>query len=242
MKIEEFTICLHCGSDREVTNKQMQLLKGIEKKYKVHWNNRIDRYPYLYSSYSQLVNHSIVTSPTEWVILMNDRTFPSLDEIDKMISLLENGISCVFLHAVAFMGFSKELIRKIGWFDERFKDGGWEDRDWVWRLTEANLSLYESQESTYDYTWKSPLNIPGGHSSTPHWLKKWNGNNHDIVIRNLKEENYHHWDMFLGDERPDISNTWKTWGDSTLNIDYDKPNSGPAASTLLGGRKIINQT
>lgn len=241
MKINEITICLHCGCDREVTNKQMESLKGVEERYKVYWNNRIDRYPYMYPSYSQLINHSIVTSPTEWVILINDRTTPTVEEIDKMVNLLEKGTSCVFLYNVGFMGFSKELIRKIGWWDERFTHGGWEDRDWVWRLAEANLSLYESQESTYDYTWKSPLNVPGGQLSTPHWLKKWNGYDHNVVVRTMQEEKYQHWDLFLGEPRHDISSTWTKWEDSQLNIDYGGPGSGPSASQLLANRKILNQ-
>ena len=240
MKIEEFTICLHCGCTRDVTDKQIEALRPLESKYKVHWNNRIDRYPGMYSSYSQLINHSIATSHTEWLILINDRTFPTVDEVEKMIKLLQQGTSCVFLYNVGFMGFAKELIRKIGWWDERFIHGGWEDRDWVFRLAEANLSLYESQESTYDYTWKSPLNVPGGNSSTPHWLSKWNLNNYNHVLRVMPEQTYQHWDMFLGEPRENISSSWTSWGDSKLNIDFGGPGSGPSGSSILANRKIID--
>jgi len=239
MKIDEFTISLHCGCSRDITNKQIEALKPLEAKYKVHWNNRIDRYPKMYPSYSQLINHAIVTSPTEWVILINDRTYPKPEEVEKMLHLLENGMSCVLLYNVGFMGFAKELIRKIGWWDERFIHGGWEDRDWVWRLYEADLALYESQESTYDTTWKSPLNVPGGHSSTPHWLQKYNGYDHFVIVKTLAEEKYPHWDLFNGDPRSDISTTWKKWSDSILNIDYDKPESGPSGSSLIANRKLI---
>ena len=239
MKITEFTICLHCGCSNEVTNRQKQALSSLEIEYNIHWNNRIDRYPKMYPSYSQLINHSIVTSPTEWVVLINDRTSPTVDEIKKMLHLLETGMSCVLLYNVGFMGFAKELIRKIGWWDERFIHGGWEDRDWVWRIYMADLALYESQESTYDVTWKSPLNVPGAHNSTPHWLKKYDGNSHEVIYKNIPEEIYQHWDLFLGNERPDISKTWLKWADSTLNICYDKPESGLSGSSLLGNRKII---
>jgi len=243
MKIDEFTICLHCGCSREVTNSQMKMLQGIEKKYKVNWNNRIDRYPHMYKSYSLLINHSIVTSPTEWVILINDRTSPKIEEIDKMIHLLENGFACVFMYAVGFMGFAKELIRKIGWWDERFIHGGWEDRDWVWRLADADLALYESLDSTYDYSWKSPLNVPGGNSSTPHWLAKWDGYDPNVVIKNIDEEKYSHWDLFLGEPRPDISSTWKKWKDSKLSLGYNKPiqGIGPSGSDLLANRTILKK-
>jgi len=241
MSINEFTICLHCGCNQDIVKKQINALKGLEQEYKVHWNNRIDRYPYMYPSYSQLINHSIVTSPTEWVILINDRTSPTVDEIKKMLKLLTEGFACVFMFNVGFMGFAKELIRKIGWWDERYKYGGWEDRDWVWRLAEADLALYESQESTYDTTWKSPLNKPGAHESTPFWLAKWDGHDHNTIYKNIPDEKYQHWDLFLGKSKPEISATWKKWNDSVLNIQYDKPESGQSGSTLLAKRKIIKK-
>ena len=82
-KIKEFTICLHCGCSRDVTNAQMEALKPLEDKYKVHWNNRIDRHPEIYESYSELINDSVATSPSEWVILINDRTNPKVEEVEK---------------------------------------------------------------------------------------------------------------------------------------------------------------
>lgn len=243
IKIEEFTICLHCGSDRNVVNSQIEALKPLEEKYKVHWNNRIDRYPKLYPSYSQLINHSIATSKTEWIILINDRTYPTVPEVEKMIHLLENGMSCVMLYSVGFMGFSKELIRTVGWWDERFTLGGWEDRDWVFRMKLNNLSLYESIESNYDYSWKSPLNGPPGDAeSYPHWIVKWDTTRPDVVIRNIPEEKYDHWDLFLGDSNDLIKKSWKTWEDSTLNFYYDqslRPGSGQSGSSILGNRDII---
>lgn len=244
MKIEEFTLSLHCGCDRKIVNSQIDTLKPLENEYKVHWNNRIDRYPKLYPSYSQLINHAIATSPTEWVILINDRTYPTVEEVKKMIELLENGFGCVLLYSVGFMGFSKELIRKIGWWDERFILGGWEDRDWVFRLKLNNIALYESIESNYDYTWKSPLNGPlGDNESRPHWESKYDCVSYsDVIWKHLPEENYPHWDLFLGDPKPEISSSWKPWGQSILNLCYnqiDRPGSGPSGSSMIQDRVIM---
>lgn len=245
IKIKEFTICLHCGCSREVVNNQIEALKPLEKKYKVHWNNRIDRYPKLYPTYSQLINHSIVTSPTEWVILINDRTYPTVDEVEKMINLLENGFGCVFLYAVGFMGFSKELIRTIGWWDERFTLGGWEDRDWVFRLKLNDIALYESIESNYDYTWKSPLNGPiGDAESRPHWDAKYDMLSSDIIWKNIPEEKYQHWDLFIGDSKEEIKNSWKKWENSILNVFYnqtDRPGSGESGSNIIANRDILER-
>lgn len=247
VKINEFTISLHCGCNKEIVNNQMRALKPLEVDYKVYWNNRIDRYPKTYPSYSQLINHAIVTSPTEWVILINDRTYPTADEVNKMVGLLEDGFACVFLYAVGFMGFSKELIRTIGWWDERFELGGWEDRDWVLRLKMNDLALYESIESHYDYSWKSPLNGPPGDAeSKPHWDRKYDTVSYsDVIWKHLPEENYPHWDLFIGEPNQEIRSSWKKWNDSILNICYnqeDRPGSGPSGSSIIGNRIILEGT
>jgi len=241
IKITEFTICLHCGSDIEVVNNQMKLLKPLEKKYDVYWNNRIDRHPEIYESYSKLINHSIATSPTEWVILINDRTIPSLEEVEKMITLLESGFACVLLYNVGFMGFSKELIRKIGWWDERFSWAGWEDRDWVWRIHLNNLSLYESQESTYVHNWKTPLTA-SSYDGTAHWYSKYDQSYEDVIYKMIGEEKYDHWDKCIGESIPEISNSWNTWNDSKLDIMFYHDIENPlerSGSSMLKCRKII---
>jgi hypothetical protein len=237
LNINEFTICLHCGCNRDLVNNQMQALKPLESIYKVHWNNRIDRYPKMYPTYSQLINHSVVTSPTEWVILINDRCSPKPEEIQKMINLLENGFACVLFYGVGFMGFSKELIRQIGWWDERFIQG-WEDRDWVWRLQINDIALYESCEALYDYSWRSPLNHPPGQCREEHLKLKYHFDSNMVYV-NLPEEKYQHWDLFNGDSKEEIKNTWMKWNDSVLNLGYSKIGGGMAGSEYFKNRKII---
>lgn len=242
-KIKKFTICLHCGCSRDIVNAQMDALSPLSLKYNVTWNNRIDRNPGMYESYSELINHSVATTDDEWIILINDRTHPTVDEVEKMLYLLENGYACVFLYAVGFMGFSKELIRKIGWWDQRFTYGGWEDRDWVYRIKKANYALYESIESTYDYSWKSPLNVPGAVLSRQFWDKKYNASS-ETVYQELDEESYPEWDKTLGESIEDISSSWMSWNYSQLSIMYnqiDRPGSGPSGSKILGNRKIVER-
>lgn len=237
MKINSFTICLHCGCSQKIVHDQIHQLKFLENTYKIYWNNRIDRHPEIYDSYSELINDSVKTSKTEWIILINDRTSPTVYEVEKMISLLESGFACVFLYNVGFMGFSKELIRKIGWWDQRFTNGGWEDRDWVIRLKQHNLALYESQESTYDMSWKSPLNIPGAILSTEFWHKKYQFTS-DTIYKLIPDEIYGY---EIEESKPEISNSWLSWKDSILNIQYNKPGSGPSGSSIIGNRNIVEK-
>jgi hypothetical protein len=241
LDIKEITICLHCGSDRSVVFKQMDVLSPLEDKYKINWNNRIDRYPFAYPSYSKLINDSVSSSKTEFIILINDRTTPLPEHAEKIIKHLESGFACSFMYNVGFMGFSKELIREIGWWDERYLNGGWEDRDWVFRLKLANLALYESQEGIYDYSWKSPLQINDRCAlSLPHFNKKWTIQE-EIVIKKMEEEDYSnlYTNFNLIDRNLEIKNSWMSWSESKLGIDYDRPNSGPPGSYWVQNKKII---
>tara|TARA_S200002703_G_scaffold42949_1_gene37378 strand:+ start:4263 stop:4994 length:732 start_codon:yes stop_codon:yes gene_type:complete len=237
-KIKNVTICLHCGCNQSIVDFQMQELNALKDNYNITWNNRIDRYPKAYKSYSDLINDSVVTSKDEFLILVNDRATPHAHQAIKMLNHLEEGFACSLMYNVGYMAFSKELFRVIGGWDTRFLNGGWEDRDWVFRIAEANLKLYESQEGTYDYSWKSPLQENDRCAkSEPHFRKKWSVTD-SFVARNISEQNEDSFD--LGDRRLDISSNWGEWSDSILGIDYDKPNSGPPGSAWINGKTFTS--
>lgn len=241
--IDQLSINLHAGSRPDIVKQQQQDQGYIFQYMKdVDWNLRIERYPKAYPSYSQLMNHAIATSKYEWMIFVNDRTTVSTENTLKICKLLEEGFACVYLYNVGYMGFSKELVRTIGWWDSRFLLGGFEDRDWTFRIAQADLALYESQEVPYDYSWKSPLQEIGHNCrlSQPHWDKKYEMKYADAIIKMLPEEENECWNYFIGEPKPEIRNSWKKWSDSILNIGYDKPNSGCSSSSMLKGRKIYN--
>ncbi len=107
-------------------------------------------------------------------------------------------------------------------------------------MAEANLKMYESQESNYSYDWKSPLQVEDYCAlSTPHFNNKWHIDSSKI-IRRIEEETYSKWEGTLGEARPDISDSWDTWDKSILGIDFDKPNSGPPGSSWIIGRQFIS--
>lgn len=219
-EIKEFTICLHCGCCPDVVQKQMGSLKPLEEKYNITWNNRIDRHPQSYDSYSELINDSLRTSKTEFVFLINDRTKPKPHEIEHMIELLENGFAAVTKYSVGFMAFSKELIREIGWWDERYYGGGYEDDDFVLRLRLHNLAYYESEEAEYDQSWKSPLFPQDGarcSKSKPWFDTKWMVTSNEI-IRRIPEENYEKYQNTLGERNFEIKNNWKNWSFSKIGV------------------------
>lgn len=95
-----------------------------------------------YESYSKLVNHCIVKSKDEIVIIINDKIRGNYKDIDKMLKLINDGYGIVGLYRFGFVGFKKDFIRKIGWYDERFIGGGYEDSDFNIRMKESDIGYY----------------------------------------------------------------------------------------------------
>lgn len=236
MKIKDITICL-AAHEKSNAERQMKLLEPLNDKLKVYWNNRVDRHPKPHPSFSEMVNQAIISSPTEFVITMNDRITPKPEDVLHMVNLLESGFAVATKYSSAFWGTSKELHRAIGWWDERFWGGGYEDDDMVLRLKLANLCYYESQEADYleariqnqndKIDWEKDRDPKGRDCaiSFPHFNKKWKQEPRKIS-KVLDEETYANYDKLVGDPRPDIRNSWKSWYNSILGVDYKFPLSG----------------
>lgn len=154
------------------------------------------------ANFSQLVNRCVEACQTETVIILSDRMMPTQADIHKTIDLLNKGFGFVGLYRYGFFGFKKELMRKIGMFDERYIGGGYEDYDFTLRLSMSNIACVFTEEvgytpgpSSWDYS-----------KSMPHWLAKWehdwdNGPGDGVPLFNkaLEEEIY---DYDLGPSVP----------------------------------------
>jgi GT2 family glycosyltransferase len=139
-----------------------------------------------YLSYAKLINDCILSAKEEVVIILNHKTRPSPLHIYKIMHLLHMGYGLVCLQYFHLYGFKKDLIRKIGFFDERFIGGGQEDRDFCRRLIENDIAIYESAEVPEVYM-KSSWN---GSTALDFYTKKWS-------------ETQTHWKRILPDEQYD---------------------------------------
>ena len=152
-------------------------------------------------SFSWLVNQCVVDCPTERVIICGDKCHPSMENIDKLNSLLNSGYGLVGLYRFGFFGFDKELFRRIGPMDERFIGGNYEDDDYMLRMKEADIALYISEEVLY-----LPLR-----SSWPTrkarsiFRSKWGSRQN--IIRRLSRENPHYYEF--GESVPRSFLSWK---------------------------------
>jgi hypothetical protein len=142
-----------------------------------------------YESFSKLVNHCIINSEYETIIICNDKLKTKPEDIDKILRLLEEGYGLVGLCKFAFFGFKKNLIRQIGFFDERFLGGGYEDNDIIARMKEADIAYYATEEvyrTPMPTTWKYEIeNSP----AKKHYFNKWRLNLPESIIRLLPEIN-----------------------------------------------------
>jgi GT2 family glycosyltransferase len=152
-----------------------------------------------YPSFSKLVNVCTSESDTEIVIIMSDKVLPTAADVQKTISLINQGYGLVGLYRFGFFGFKKQLMRQIGMMDERFVGGGYEDDDFYIRLREANIAMYITEEVAYSKS-KSSWNYD---RSRVHFLQKWINTDNpqynpeakaskEFVKRKLAEDTYNY--------------------------------------------------
>ena len=122
-----------------------------------------------YPSFSKVCNDAIVSAENEIVIICSHKVRPRPIDIMRTIDLINEGYGLVALFSFACFGFRKELIRRVGFFDERFIGGGYEDCDTVRRVTEAGISIYEERSIEYITT---PSSWDQSKTRT-HFLAKW---------------------------------------------------------------------
>jgi len=158
-----------------------------------------------YDGFSKLINHCINDCENETVILIADKMKPKKEEIYKMINLLESGFALVNLHLFAFFAFKKQLIREIGFWDERFRGGEMSDCDFLRRVKHHNVAIYESEEA--ERIWE-PSTWHGGNVKE-FYTEKWKENS-DCDYKLLKEETYFY------DLGPGVPCSWKPFNESVL--------------------------
>lgn len=138
-----------------------------------------------YEGFSKLINHCINDCENEIVILIADKVIPKSHDIEKMVNLLNSGYALVNLHLFAFFGFKKQLIREIGFWDERFKGGEMSDCDFLRRVKLHNVAVYESTEATR--IWEPTTWHPG--NVVEFYKQKWLETS-DCDYKLLPEEKY----------------------------------------------------
>jgi UDP-N-acetylglucosamine 4,6-dehydratase/5-epimerase len=149
-------------------------------------------------SFSRMMNEVInASSSSDILIICSHRVRPKPEDVYKIINKLNEGFGMVALYRLACFGFKMDLIKKIGFFDERFIPAGYEDDDFFFRLQEADIALYEEKCVEYiagPSLWQQELHsfegIPFKQPITyKFFIKKWHRDNiNRTITRNLPEQ------------------------------------------------------
>lgn len=140
-----------------------------------------------YPSFSKVCNEEICKAENDIVIIASYKARPKCNDVYRLISLLNNGYAFVGLYRFGFFGFRKDLINRIGFFDERFIGGEYEDCDFLRRVIEANLAYYDDESIDFiikPSTWNNEY-------TKEFFLKKWEHQGNTIK-RLLVEEKYNY--------------------------------------------------
>jgi UDP-N-acetylglucosamine 4,6-dehydratase len=102
-------------------------------------------------SFSKMVNEIFISAINigDIVIFCSHRVRPTTNDVNRMVNLINQGYGFVTFRRMAFFGFKKELLNVVGFFDERFVPGGYEDDDYFLRLRESNIAIYEDMSVDY---------------------------------------------------------------------------------------------
>jgi len=134
--------------------------------------------------FSELVNKCIGLCKTDIFIFCSHRVSPKLNDIIRLIDLINSGYGLVGLYRFAFFGIHRNVIEKVGLFDENFITGGWEDDDYRIRMHYKNIAIYEDHSVEYragPSTWSSI-------TSFQHFNKKYTINHINRTIQKNIED------------------------------------------------------
>lgn len=145
-----------------------------------------------FESCAKMWNHAIADAKTEIVIISSDKSRATHKQVNQMVKLItEERFGFVTFCRFGFFGFHKDVIRKMGFFDERLVGGGFEDCDFARRLKLADIGIYESlsvPRVTGEHGW-SPGDLLG---AANFYFQKWNEVSRKLNKKILPEEDYNY--------------------------------------------------
>lgn len=100
-------------------------------------------------SFSQLVNTCLRQCDSDIMIFCSHKVRPLKLDIERICKLINEGYGYVGLYLFGCFGIHKDVIDKIGYFDENFISGGYEDDDFRIRLIMADIASYEDLSVKY---------------------------------------------------------------------------------------------
>lgn len=139
-------------------------------------------------------NQCIKECPTENVIIASWRQRPNKIHFEKIKEKLNEGYGMVTFDELHFFSFNKYLTTMIGFFDEGFTMGQYEDTDWWNRLKTNDIGIYvgEVPEERYiDNVYVQSTWLQGNHLNKMYYTSKWTEDfENKKLIQHHQEKNF----------------------------------------------------
>ena len=212
-------ICLNAPTVKRALEQKQQLLE-IESEFNIEWDIRAERIEGRMTSYSQMINESVIATESEFMVFINPSTQPTVQDINTIIDDLCNGYAMSSIIAFGFYGLTKEVFRRIGMMDERFLGGNHEDTDFLLRLKQSNFAVnYRFRENQYTH-WHFKTGAPPKLTSQLSGIAvslfplKWCKIEKTFYRTDLLLKEKQLPSRLLKNKRHDIFKSWKTWDES----------------------------
>lgn len=181
-----------------------------------------ERIKFIHNSFTErqplvkIWNQCIKECPTDNVIIASWRQRPTPEHFRLIEEKLTEGYGMVTFDELHFFGFNKHLMTRIGFFDEGFTSGQYEDTDWFNRLKTNNIAIYmgpmsEQRHINGQYVASTWADI--AENNRIYYHSKWTEDaNNKTLIQKKDELNYS--DRELYKSLPEIN--YKPWTESVL--------------------------
>lgn len=177
-------------------------------------------------------NKALIFAPTDWVLLCND----DIEFKQGWLEYLEEKIAAGAHDLIHLFGYGcflmhKKLLLSVGWFDERFRGGGYEDNDYQLRIMEAGLKsrVDISRDFIYrnggreighfvDHTkyMHQDLSLPWKHDNEPWFNSKWYKESHHIYRRKRADVDWYPSHTVLLEELYGAKSSWYAAGKHSM--------------------------
>jgi hypothetical protein len=155
-----------------------------------------------YNSWSKLQNDCIKECKADVYIYVSHKNILFKNDLIKMISMIKSGFGIVGLFDITAYAAPMNLFRKVGFFDERYFQGGFDEYDMFYRCCQNNIAIYLNRESYYSGEKSTWVN-----QGILHYKKKWIEAQDDNILEKLLDEEYYGYD--IGKLTPHSFLPWK---------------------------------
>ena len=145
-------------------------------------------------SFSELVNTCAKKCETDLFIFCSHRVRPTDDDIERLIGLLNKGFGYVGLYRFACFGVHRDVFDRIGYFDETYLRGGFEDDDFKLRLQLHNIAFFEDHSVEYISGPSTWITDESYKNSQKIFFEKYNIDHYNYIInvldKNIKKPEF----------------------------------------------------